>query len=455
MAAITQSNFSAFDSTILPDQRWRSGRVIVLLLATVFAAAIDSQSAAAEESDVASSSFAEPETAWRTRLSDDPFTLTDAIDWSDGITVDGWVAQGFTWNPDSPADRFNGFLTNNDRANEYQLNQVYLAVRKEADVESEEISFGFEADFLYGSDAFVFQSLGWDDHTVSDSDSRFNKLAIPTFNVQAFLPVGDGATLTLGKWYALVGYESGLAGNDFFYSHTLGFNVTPYTHTGALLEFGVGEQWYFAQGVHRGQDVWEDNNNNLGYTGSATWTSLDEATSIAFAMVYGPEQDERADWQDIDGTPGPDSPGKNLYRLNYSIYVEHEFDERTNGLLVYNYFLQNGSSNFALEDAEAYSLAGSLFYEVNDVCTAGVRVEVARDDDAYVGTGFRSFNATAPSVFSNLTLGLNVRPVENLTIRPEVRWDWQDRDNSSDTPAFDDGSDNNQFLVACDFVLTF
>jgi len=101
----------------------------------------------------------------------------------------------------------------------------------------------------------------------------------------------------------LVGYESGLAGYDFFYSHTFGYNFTPYTHTGALLEFGVGDQWSCAQGIHRGQDVGEDNNNNLGYTGSGTWTSPDEATSIAFAMVYGPEQDERADWQDIDGAP--------------------------------------------------------------------------------------------------------------------------------------------------------
>jgi hypothetical protein len=172
-------------------------------------------------------------------------------------------------------------------------------------------------------------------------------------------------------------------------------------------------------------------------------------------MVYGPEQDESADWQDIDGAPGPDSPGKNLYRLNYSIYVEHEFNDMLNGLLVYNYFLQNGSSDFGLEDAEAYSFAGSLFYEFNDCCTAGARVEVARDDDAYIGSGFRSFNATAPSVFSNLTFGLNVRSTERLTIRPEVRWDWQNLDNSSDTPAFDDGSDNNQFLVACDFVVTF
>jgi ATP/ADP translocase len=72
-----------------------------------------------------------------------------------------------------------------------------------------------------------------------------------------------------------------------------------------------------------------------------------------------------------------------------------------------------------------------------------------------VAAYLNSDDQTAPSVFSNLTLGLNLRPFEHLTIRPEVRWDWQDRDNGLDTSAFDDGSDNNQFLVACDFVLTF
>jgi hypothetical protein len=104
---------------------------------------------------------------WLAIVASDPLVLNDLAEWPADISVDGWVAQGSTWNPDSPADRFNGFLSNNDRANEYQLNQIYLALRKEVDTESDEVSFGFGADLIYGADAFTFQSNGWDDHTVS------------------------------------------------------------------------------------------------------------------------------------------------------------------------------------------------------------------------------------------------------------------------------------------------
>src|SRR5262245_17070820 len=36
-----------------------------------------------------------------------------------GIKVAGWLDQGFTWNTDSPDDRFNFPMTFNDRSNEY------------------------------------------------------------------------------------------------------------------------------------------------------------------------------------------------------------------------------------------------------------------------------------------------------------------------------------------------
>ncbi|MEM1069692.1 MAG: hypothetical protein AAGI63_12400, partial [Planctomycetota bacterium] len=34
-----------------------------------------------------------------------------------GLEWEGWLEQGFSWNPDSPADRFNGPVNQNDRAN--------------------------------------------------------------------------------------------------------------------------------------------------------------------------------------------------------------------------------------------------------------------------------------------------------------------------------------------------
>jgi hypothetical protein len=84
-----------------------------------------------------------------------------------------------------------------------------------------------------------------------------------------------------------------------------------------------------------------------------------------------------------------------------------------------------------------------------------MRVEVLRDDDGWVSSGFRSFNEPAAGVYVDLTLGMNFQLAHNTTFRPEIRWDWQDRDDPSDIPAFDGGSSPNQFLAAFDLVTSF
>ena len=43
-----------------------------------------------------------------------------------GSHIYGYVDQGFTWNPASPANRTNGLVMNNYRANDYQFNAIYF-----------------------------------------------------------------------------------------------------------------------------------------------------------------------------------------------------------------------------------------------------------------------------------------------------------------------------------------
>ena len=381
--------------------------------------------------------------------------LGDCFSERTGITVSGFVAQGFSWNPASPADRFNGYLCQNDRANEYQLNQAQVAVGKDPDTQADDLSFGFHADALYGTDAFLFQNLGWDDHIVSEGGSRFYKLAFPQLYGAVFLPVGRGITAQLGKWYGLVGYESGLASDDFFYSHPLGYNLTPYTHTGLLLSFDIADGWSTSQGLQRGSDVWEDNNNALSYVGNLTWTSSDEKSSCCFAILVGPEQDERADWQDLDGVPGPDAPGESLNRVTYSLSAERQMTEKLRLAVNHDYFYQDGSATWGIGEAEAYGVTGYAFYRLSDTLTLGVRAEVFRDDDGFVSSGFRSGNAAAPGLYTDLTIGLNIDAGPCVRWRPELRWDWQDRDDRSDIPAFDSGTSTGQFLLALDAVVQF
>ncbi|MEM8665882.1 MAG: porin [Planctomycetota bacterium] len=372
-----------------------------------------------------------------------------------GLEWEGWLEQGFSWNPDSPADRFNGPVNQNDRANEYQMNQLYLIASKPVDDTSDHWSCGFQADLLYGTDAFFFQALGLDDRIVSDSNSRFYKLALPQLYAELYAPIGSGVTIQLGKWFTPVGYETGLPNDDFFYSKAIGFNNTPYSHTGILMSFDLGDHWSFSHGLHRGTDVWEDNNENLGYCGSAQWANEEESTVCTFAINLGPEQDERADFQDIDGSPGPDAPGENLYRVTYSLTLEQRINERLQYVANHDYFYQEGSETFAIENAEAYGLTQFLIYDYSDCLSLGARLEVYRDDDGFVGSGFRSLNAAAPGVYTNLTLGIQRLLTPSCYVRPEIRWDWQSRDDTADTPAFDDGTSTHQFLVATDLVLWF
>ena len=50
-----------------------------------------------------------------------------------GINIGGWITQSYTWNTSNPEDRFNGIVTTTDRANEYQMNQMYMYVEKATD----------------------------------------------------------------------------------------------------------------------------------------------------------------------------------------------------------------------------------------------------------------------------------------------------------------------------------
>ena len=67
------------------------------------------------------------------------------------MTSGGWLAQGYTWNPYRPVDKFNGPMTWMDRANEYQLNELYWYFGKAADTGGCGFDYGYRVDLLYGT----------------------------------------------------------------------------------------------------------------------------------------------------------------------------------------------------------------------------------------------------------------------------------------------------------------
>ena len=80
------------------------------------------------------------------------------------ITAGGWLAQSYTWNPYVPRDRFNGPVTWTDRANEYQMNELYAFMGHATKTDGCGWDLGYRADALFGTSYRWSTSAGLENH---------------------------------------------------------------------------------------------------------------------------------------------------------------------------------------------------------------------------------------------------------------------------------------------------
>lgn len=366
---------------------------------------------------------------------DEPWKLMPEL--PGGITVDGWIAAGATYNADRPADRFNGPLSFNDR-NEVQLNQLYVTIGRATDP-CKCFSVGGQVDLLYGTDYIFTQAVGLE--TRRNGNPKWNArdhygLAMP----QMFLEFAyNDLSVKVGHFYTIIGNEVVTAPDNFFYSHAYTMQYgEPFTHTGILADYAMSDRVNVLAGIHGGWDNFDPVRHRAGFLGGATWTNCDETVSLAFMLTSGHELNSMGNFTN-----------RTMYSLvanlaltdNLSYIVQHD-----NGWQE-DWFGPN-------VDAEWYGLNQYLLYDINDCWKAGARFEWFRDDDGTRVAGVRNGNpAAGPFVgnFYQATVGLNWTPSTNLLVRPELRWDWFD---GTGLP-YDGGTEDDQFTAAFDAILTF
>ena len=87
---------------------------------------------------------------------------------------------------------------------------------------------------------------------------------MPELYAEVYCPWGNGLSMKLGHIYSILGYECVTAPNNFFYSHSYLFQYAePKTFTGLLGATNLGD-FTIQAGMSRGDDNWDDNNNDLG-----------------------------------------------------------------------------------------------------------------------------------------------------------------------------------------------
>ncbi|MFO0949228.1 MAG: porin [Planctomycetota bacterium] len=400
------------------------------------------------------------------------FLFGEAFVEKTGLSLSGWAVGSFTYNANNPSDRMNGPVTFNDRANDVLGNQLYLIGERKVDSEGDKIDLGFRVDALYGSDAVFTQAFGLDADIFTSSP--LYRLALPQIYGELFLPIGDGMSVKGGHFYTILGYEVVTTPTNFFTTLPYTFQYgEPFTHTGVLSSWKLGEKLTWHNAVVGGWDTWWNNNNCISYMGGFSYQMF-EKTNITLTYITGPVQDERN-----DTFTGIRDPGNGVNRFLYSLVIQQGITEKLKYVLQHDYGIQdaspggvagNGAAIAATPHAEWYGINQYLFYDINEKFAVGVRGEWFRDDDGQRVAVARAASTLSPITTSSgvgavpfgpgnyyaLSLGANYRPMSSFTIRPELRWDWQDADaNAGTTRAFSAGTKRDQFLMAIDFILTF
>lgn len=197
------------------------------------------------------------------------------------IQFTGFIDTTFNYNFAEPkAPRENRLRVFDRPSNTFSVNLVEVALEKKV---TDPGTVGFRVDFDAGRDVPFFRAAGF------EAGNFDIEQAFVTYKA----PVGDGLTLTFGKFVTLLGAEVIEAPDNFNTSRSFLFGFAiPFTHTGLLLSYPMSEQVEFTLGVVNGWDNIDDNNDAKSLIGRIGF-NIAESFSFAVAGIYGAEQTDR------------------------------------------------------------------------------------------------------------------------------------------------------------------
>ncbi len=383
----------------------------------------------------------------------------------------GWAEAGYVWNSTKPASKRNGPIGFNDEHGRIQLNQVYLklvASQKEDDNES--WSWDARIDLLFGTDHDYTVASGLE--VRKDGSQRWNKtpnpitdnyrgtpgaprpfygLSLPQLYADLHTPWLFGMDIRMGHFYSQLGYESMMAVENFFYTHTMSrIHGMPMTHTGAVASTQLFDMMDVSLGFTRGWDNWEDDDfGDLSITGGVAFNM--EESSFAINFHTGD------DHPTVDNALNPIVGNVTVVTVQYTRNLSEQTKYAIVGNVGHGALMAGDTNTGSTTGARWYGIANYLTYDFGPKLSTGVRVEWFRDqDNARILPGAFSQQVDGGN-YVNVTLGANYRHNDRWTFRPEARWDWSDtRSTDLSVPgAFGDFTQNDTFTLSFDAIFTY
>jgi hypothetical protein len=334
----------------------------------------------------------------------------------DGVEVGGWTQFGYS-------NETTLFNSTSGEADDFQLNQGWIYLEKAAESECGEWALGYRADFVYGTDAPNTQSFGntqrADGTGNFDIDNGFTRgagygWAIPQLYVEA---TNGDTTVKAGHFYTLHGYEVVTAPDNFFFTHAYSMNNSePFTHTGVVVTQAVSDDMEVYAGWTAGWDTgFDQQNGGSNFLGGFS-TALSDDVTFTYIMSWG-------------------NFGALEDGFAHSAVIDWQINDRLNYVFHHDLLRTDRSANMAgTRTLDVTAVNQYLIYQVSDCVGVGGRAEWWKSE----GTSLYA-----------ITGGLNIKPHSQVTIRPEVKYDW----SPGGATVAAGGTDNTTFAV--DVIFTF
>ena len=198
-----------------------------------------------------------------------------------GLQMSGYadIAYGYSFNEPDPATTATVGRAFDNESDGFTPHAFELVFEKPI---TDEMPIGFRTDLFFGDDAEIIHSTG-----LGATTDNFD---LQQAYITARAPVGDGLDFKVGKFVTLLGAEVIESPANWNYSRSLLFqNAIPYTHTGALATYPLGEMGSVTTGVVNGWDIVDDNNKAKSFIGNLTLTPFEDLT-LSFNGITGAER---------------------------------------------------------------------------------------------------------------------------------------------------------------------
>ena len=237
------------------------------------------------------------------------------------------------------------------------------------------------------------------------------------------VPIGRGLQISAGRMVTLMGLEvieetanpNWSVGNQFTFAENA-------TSTGVQLAYKWTDKIDTQFRVINGWDVVDDYNNSLSYMGRIGYT-IDDRTTVALVGYGGPEQ--------IDNS--------SAWRKGVNLLASRKLADKLTATVQGDYGHEDANASLP-KAGDAQWLAGGAWvsYDFNQSVGLAVRGDYFHDPDGARTSGVLNFPSHTGQDLMSLTATLNIKPMKNLQVRPEVRWDHSDLGSG----AFEDHNGN-------------